>query len=136
MRAEFVPAPPAISDQSWIGFRKPSGNKNCGLELPSITKIQQACQSDLGPGNPIDIDGEVPWHVNTWEHVISPIIQCDWDSRFIEIFVRLDLPHGRRVARLHSICRLPATAPADEQELVHVCDIHQPRGPGEGFLQE
>ncbi len=64
MRAEFVPSPPAISDQIRIGFRKPSGNKNRRLELPSITEIQQAFQPDLGPGDPVHINGEVPWHVN------------------------------------------------------------------------
>jgi hypothetical protein len=40
MRTEFVPSPSAISDQIRIGFRKPSGNKNRRLELPSITEVQ------------------------------------------------------------------------------------------------
>ena len=74
MRAEFVPSPPAISDQICVGFRKSPGNKNRRLELPSITEIQQAFQPDLGPRNPVHINGEVPWHVNLWMHVM-PILR-------------------------------------------------------------
>jgi hypothetical protein len=71
MRAEFVPSPPTISDQIRIGFGKPSGNKNRGLELSSITEIQQAFQPDIGPGNPVNIDGEMPRHVDRWVHVMA-----------------------------------------------------------------
>src|SRR4029077_13638241 len=71
MRAEFVPSPPTISDQIRIGLRKPPGNKNRGNELPSITEIQQAFQPDLGPWDPVNIDGEVQWHVSMWKHVMS-----------------------------------------------------------------
>ena len=71
MRAEFVPSPATFSDQIRIGLRKTPGNKNRGNEFSSITEIQQAFQPALGPWDPVHIDGEVPWHVSTWTHVMA-----------------------------------------------------------------
>ena len=50
MCAEFVPSPPTISNQIRIGLRKTPGNKNRGLELPSITEIQQLSSPTSDPG--------------------------------------------------------------------------------------
>jgi len=69
--AKFVPSPPTFSDQIRIALRKPPGNKNRRLHLPSITEIQQALQPDFGPTDPIHIDGEVPRLVSTRPHVMT-----------------------------------------------------------------
>jgi hypothetical protein len=71
MRAEFVPSTPTFPDQIRIGVRETPGNKNRGLERPSITEIQQAFQPNLGTRDPVHIDGEVPWRGCLWTHAMS-----------------------------------------------------------------